>query len=215
MDKKLLLKELGFAALAFLSVGLLVFELTSTVDAAQTQLIATLDLGIAGIFLLDFFIGLNAADSKGKFFKERWYEIIAAIPLTDSAIRTFRAIRLIRVVRVIRLAARFKRIADSSADRAASQLFNLWLVDTTIIFAAALAFFDFEYGVNPKVHNLFDAFWWAMVTITTIGYGDIYPITTEGRIVAMALMIVGIGTIGSVVSIASGRFSRRTDIQNR
>lgn len=55
---------------------------------------------------------------------------------------------------------------------------------------------------NPdsKIRNLGDAFWWAIVTVTTVGYGDIYPVTTEGKIIASILMIIGIGVPGIFIS---------------
>jgi voltage-gated potassium channel len=63
------------------------------------------------------------------------------------------------------------------------------------IFTGALGFFYAEQGVNPNLHSFRDSVWWAMVTVTTIGYGDIYPVTTAGRLIAVALMIIGIGTV--------------------
>ena len=66
--------------------------------------------------------------------------------------------------------------------------------------SAALAFHFFEYGTNQNVHSLFDSFWWAMVTVSTVGYGDIYPVTTGGRLTAMLLMLIGVGVLGSYVA---------------
>ena len=57
-----------------------------------------------------------------------------------------------------------------------------------------------ESEVNPNVHGLWDSFWWAIVTITTVGYGDIYPVTTGGRVLAIFLMLGGIATMGAATA---------------
>ena len=69
-----------------------------------------------------------------------------------------------------------------------------------LVTAAASVFFQFENGVNPNVRNFGDSLWWAIVTLTTIGYGDIYPYTSEGRIVAVFLMLTGIAALGAFVA---------------
>lgn len=66
--------------------------------------------------------------------------------------------------------------------------------------SAALGFYYMEVNVNENVSSLWDAFWWTVVTITTVGYGDIYPVTTAGRILAIALMLGGIGTFSSITA---------------
>ena len=59
---------------------------------------------------------------------------------------------------------------------------------------------------DSKVTNLGDAFWWAIVTVTTVGYGDVYPVTTEGKIIASILMIIGIGILGILISTLGASF---------
>lgn len=56
------------------------------------------------------------------------------------------------------------------------------------------------FQIHSKITNLGDAFWWAIVTVTTVGYGDVYPITPEGKIIAAILMLVGIAVIGLLIS---------------
>ena len=76
---------------------------------------------------------------------------------------------------------------------------------------AALLFFIFLFGYlfyvsEPDVRNLGDGVWWALVTITTVGYGDITPVTTLGRIVASSLMLLGLGLIATITAIVSAKF---------
>ena len=76
---------------------------------------------------------------------------------------------------------------------------------------AALLFFIFLFGYlfyvsEPDVKNLGDGIWWALVTITTVGYGDITPVTTLGRVVASSLMLLGLGLIATITAIVSAKF---------
>ncbi len=76
---------------------------------------------------------------------------------------------------------------------------------------AALIFFIFLFGYlfyvsEPDVRNLGDGLWWALVTITTVGYGDITPVTTLGRVVASSLMLLGLGLIATITAIVSAKF---------
>ena len=76
----------------------------------------------------------------------------------------------------------------------------------TILTCGALFFYFFEFGINPNLQSVGDAFWWAVVTMTTTGYGDIYPITVGGRIVAVFLMFTGLGAVGIIVAILNHYF---------
>ena len=76
---------------------------------------------------------------------------------------------------------------------------------------AALIFFIFLFGYlfyvsEPDVRNLGDGIWWALVTISTVGYGDITPVTTLGRVVASSLMLLGLGLIATITAIVSAKF---------
>ena len=88
------------------------------------------------------------------------------------------------------------------------KLFNSRRLRTIL---AALIFFIFLFGYlfyisEPEVRNLGDGIWWALVTITTVGYGDITPLTTAGRVVASSLMFLGLGLIATITAIVSAKF---------
>ncbi len=81
---------------------------------------------------------------------------------------------------------------------------------------AALIFFIFLFGYlfyvsEPDVRNLGDGIWWALVTITTVGYGDITPVTTLGRVVASSLMLLGLGLIATITAIVSDDVLEKLD----
>jgi len=96
--------------LSLLSVGLLIYELSSNLLIEQLELIHTIDLIIAIIFLLEFIFGVYLSDNKKNYFKKNWPDLLASIPISHGIYRSFRFLRLIRVIRVIRVIARINRV---------------------------------------------------------------------------------------------------------
>jgi voltage-gated potassium channel len=172
-----------------------------------------IELGLTVVFMLEFGTRLAAAYDKVDYIRGHWIDLLALIP----TIRGFRLFRLVRLLRLFRAFAGVYR-ALSSIERFATHkglvaLFIAWL---SVAFICSAAFFFAENGVNPNINDPLDAFWWGIVTLSTVGYGDVFPVTADGRLAATALMILGItlwaaitGTITSalVTSGAAGTSS--------
>lgn len=116
-------------------------------------------------------------------------------------LRIVRIVRLLRLLRFIRFLVRFRIVLEASA-RFAEKTYLLYIATLAaiVVMSAALGFYYLEVNVNENVNSLWDSFWWTIVTITTVGYGDIYPVTTAGRILAIALMLGGIATFSSITA---------------
>ena len=203
--------------LALASVGLLVLDGIAELQPHQQILLDRVDLTIALIFLGEFLWRLWRAENRMRFFAHSWWELLAAIPLTTDvtralrSLRLLRLIRIVRVIRIVRLGVRLTVLAQRlHVFGAATHMVTIGTTVFTIVMTAAVAFHYFEYGVNPHVRSFFDSVWWSVVTVSTVGYGDIYPVTLEGRLIAMALLVVGLAAFGVfTASIASWMTNRR------
>lgn len=97
--------------------------------------------------------------------------------------------RLARLVRVL-------KVGRGALRRLAAQLGQVGVVVAALVFTCAYVAYSVERSVNPSFSSFGDALWWATVTITTVGYGDIFPVTSTGRVVAVVLMFSGVGVLG-------------------
>lgn len=154
----------------------------------------TVSWTVWGAFALDLIIRLCLAKERWAYAKSRWYDVaLVVLPM----------LRPLRLLRVLALA----RIFDRSITTNLAGRMTVYVVGTALMAAGlgALAALDAEHAApGASITTFGDALWWAVTTVATVGYGDIYPVTWEGRLIALVLMVVGIGVMGTVTaSIAS------------
>lgn len=156
-------------------------------------------------FAADFFIRLALAEQRGRYALRHWYDVaLIALPL----LRPLRLLRLVALVRVL------DRSASSSL--AGRVLVYVSTSATLAVGLGALAVLDAEQDAEgANITTFGDALWWACTTVTTVGYGDRFPVTTTGRVVAVALMLVGIGLVGSVTAAVTTWILGRVEAERR
>jgi len=157
-------------------------------DLATTLSVASWTVWIA--FAVDFVVRVILADDRWPYALRHWYDVaLIALPM----LRPLRLLRLLALARILNRSA-----ASSLVGRVGTYVFG---TSVMAAFLGALAMLDAEQdaeGANIETYG--DALWWATATITTVGYGDRYPTTPTGRFIGLALMIVGIATVGAVTA---------------
>lgn len=162
-------------------------------------ILAFADYGVCAVFFADFIYSLWHAENRWRYFRTwGWLDLLSSIPVLDAA-RWGRAARVLRIVRVFR-ALRAARLLTEVVvrQRAKNTVLFAFLVVLMLITFGSIAILHFENVPQANIVSADDALWWVFVTITTVGYGDRYPITTEGRMVAVVLMIGGIALFGTL-----------------
>lgn len=171
-----------------------------------------LNWGIWIVFLLEYTILFYFAENKIEYIKTHKIElfiVIFSFPIVPEGLQSTGFLRFARLPRLLN-ALRFFRLAAllGKFGSTVKSIFNSkglrFIVYATI---GIVLFFGFLFYVSePDVNSYSDGLWWALVTITTVGYGDITPLTNLGRIVASSLMVVGIGFIATITAAISSYF---------
>lgn len=192
---------------ALISIILVVLDFSNTIILSQHPY-NIIDNTILIIFSIDYFFRLFYATSKKDFFIRNIFDLLAILPL-DSLFSFFRIARIVRVTRVSRL-ARLGRVIGITG-KLTNKISDFLKINgfVNILYASliliVISSLTYSYAENVP---LIEAVWWALVTATTVGYGDISPNTMLGKISAILLMLLGIGFIGILTSTITEYFNR-------
>lgn len=194
--------------LTVLSLAIMFVQLLPLSDATK-KLLGYYDNLVCVIFLIDFFSSLYSAPRKSDYFiRERgWLDLLGSIPsfgftTYGGLLRLARLGRFARITRLLRGENKRELVRDVLTHRSQYAGFITILLVFLVLVVSSVFVLQFE-SVSPdaKIITGWDAFWYSVVTITTVGYGDYYPVTYGGRIAAMFIMFSGVGIIGALSSI--------------
>lgn len=199
--------ELFIGALSVLSIINLILLYFGPVDDDRVTVIYVMNAIMMPIFLGDFLYRLFSTPHKSIYFfrKFGWADLLSSLPFPQ-----FKILRLFRLWRVARLFMEFgarNLLNQFVQHRAENALLTVGFLVLALIEWGSLAVLRAE-ATSPdaNITNASDAIWWVYVTITTVGYGDHYPVTNWGRIIGMIVMTAGVGLFGTLSGYLANQF---------
>lgn len=199
--------EIFVLALSLVSlINIVLFFLIPLHEDSKT-VILIIDASLCVVFFADFVYRLRSADSKREYFVDRagWLDLVGSIPV--PGFRIARSIRVFRAVRGIRRRGGRRLWLDFVQERAQGAMFLVLFLVVVVMEFSSIAVLHAERGAeDANIVTASDALWWGYVTITTVGYGDQYPVTNEGRIVGFVLLTVGVGLFGTFTAFVANVF---------
>jgi voltage-gated potassium channel len=201
--------ELPIATLALLIAPVLVIESHATSALARTSAHAA-NWGIWVAFCGEYITKVALAPNRRAFVKRAWLDLLIVVlsvpgPVTGVIdgvpARVVGLVRFTRGATVAWLGLKMRRHVLRP------NRFHYAFATTVIVLGlGAMGIFTVEHGVNDHIRTFGDALWWSVVTATTVGYGDVSPVTPEGRLIAVGLMLLGIGFVGVFTATVSSFF---------
>ncbi|WP_261817538.1 ion transporter [Vibrio gallicus] len=195
-------------------LGALFVESAFDLSDDLLRLLRVIDSMVCMVFLTDFGLRFYKAPRKLQFMKWGWIDLLSSIPMLD-ALRYGRFVHLFRFMRMLRAIRSSKVILAYLFHNRREGTFSIVAsISVLLVIFGAIGILQFERGIaESNIHSAGDALWWAFVTITTVGYGDYYPVTTAGRMLAAVLMTAGVGLFGTFTGFVATWFMTEEDNQ--
>jgi voltage-gated potassium channel len=196
--------ELFIAAISILSVFNMVISYIPGVDPDAIRVVYIINAVLTLLFIYDFGLRFATAPSRSFYFIRNygWADLLAIIP----AFRIFRLFRIYKAYRIVEKHGGRQVLTYLSQNRAESALYILVLMVILIIEGGAFMVLQAERASSSaNIQTASDAIWWAYVTITTVGYGDRYPITTQGRLVGILVLTTGVAVFATFAGLISSK----------
>ncbi|MDX1489035.1 MAG: ion transporter [Acidiferrobacterales bacterium] len=186
-------------------VSLITFCIETLPDLTPRTLrvLNAVELFTVAIFTLEYLLRLYVAEHKARFIFSFYglVDLLAVLPFYIASGVDLRSIRVLRLFRLFRI---FKLFRYSKAIRRFRRAFGVVREELVIflmaclflIFIASVGIYYFERSAQPEeFKSIFHSMWWAVATLTTVGYGDVYPVTAGGRIFTFLILMIGLGII--------------------
>ncbi|MDP5081698.1 MAG: ion transporter [Winogradskyella sp.] len=186
----------------------------------QTRVVLnSIEIFCVFIFTLEYLARIYVADKKVKFIFSFFglIDFFAILPFYLSFgvdLRSLRILRLFRIFRLLKLVRYNKAMQHFTQAMlmAREQIILFMAITLVLIYFAAVGIYYFENEAQPEhFSSIFESLWWSIVTLTTVGYGDVYPITVGGRIFTFFILLIGLGIVAIPTGIISSSLTKATE----
>jgi|ERR1051326_4253647 voltage-gated potassium channel len=178
-------------------LGAILVDTFFNLPLETSRVLNFIDDAICIFFLFEFFVRLYQAENKLQYLKWGWIDLVSSIP-TFTYFRAGRALRLIRLLRIVRAFRTTQHFVQHIfRNRAQGAFVTVSVLAVLLVIFCSIGILQVEHEPNSNIKTAEDALWWSYVTITTVGYGDKFPVTTEGRFIGVILMTAGVGLFGT------------------
>ena len=180
------------------------------------KILSLTEVILVSIFTLEYLLRLVVADKKFKYIFSFFgvIDLLAILPFYLStgldlrSIRIFRLLRLFRILKLLRYSQAINRF-HRALTIAREEMILFSCVATMLLYLSAVGIYYFENAVQPEqFKSIFHSLWWALATLTTVGYGDLYPITAGGQIFTFFILIIGLGVIAVPTGLVASALSQ-------
>ena len=202
--------EIFLVLIIIINIVCLGFETDKTIYLQYKTLFNQIELVSVIIFSIEYILRLISLDKLKDALKPLMIiDLLAILPLKGLDLRILRTFRLLRILRMFKLARYFDalQMIGKVISKKKYELISIFGVLLLLMFISSFLMFYAEADAQPNVfHNILDTFWWALVTFTTVGYGDVYPITPLGKVLSAIIVLIGIMLFALPTSILTAEF---------
>jgi len=208
--------DLFIQALIILSLISFSIETLPDLSESSRQLLRSIEVMTVSIFTVEYLLRIVVAEKKLSFIFSFFglIDLMAILPFYIStgidlrAIRAFRFLRVFRAFKLMRYNTAITRF-QNAFESIREELILFFSTAAILLFFAAVAVYYCERDAQPEAFaSIFHSLWWAVITLTTVGYGDIYPVTALGRIFTFLVLMVGLGIVAVPAGLMSAALSR-------
>lgn len=190
-------------------------ETLPNLSGQTIRILKYIEVFTVSIFTLEYLSRIVVADRKFKFVFS-FYGIIDFLAILPFYLPTGIDLRVIRILRLLRLFRAFKLLRYSLAIKrfhralliAKEELVLFTIVAVMVLYFASVGIYFFENSAQPEAFSsVFQSLWWALCTLTTVGYGDVYPVTAGGKIFTFFVLMVGLGVVAVPTGLVASALS--------
>lgn len=206
-------------------VSLVTFSIETKpgLSASTKRLLNIIEIVTVIIFTIEYLIRLMVADKKLRFVFSFYglIDLAAILPFYIArgvdlrSLRVFRMFRLLRVLKLLRYSRAFQRMRTAFT-LVREELILFFIATCFLIYVSAVGIYYFEHTAQPKnFSSVFSSLWWAVATLTTVGYGDVYPVTVGGKIFTFLMLMVGLGIIAVPTGLVASALTKAVELEHQ